>query len=88
MSCWATCHEILLLPSCETDTKDGMTSNSSLVTNNSSLVTNNSTSVTNNSTVFNGMVPIGECLSNTSIELRDIAEIKGGVEGTVWIGMY
>ena len=65
------------LPPSSLHLKNGMTN-----------VTSNSTLVANNSTVFNDMVPIGECLLDTSIELRDVTEINGGVEGTVWIGMY
>ena len=32
------------------------------------------------------MVPIGECLLDTCIELRDQSEADGGIEGSLWIG--
>ena len=32
------------------------------------------------------MVPIGDCLMGTDIELRDCVRTETGIEGTLWIG--
>ena len=85
VSCWATCHEIAL-PT-DTTRADDSTPVTTAVTINSTGVTINSTGVAIDSIAVD-MVPIGECLRDTSIELRDQVKTDNGVEGTLWIGWY
>ncbi len=71
VSCWATCYEISLPSS-------NSTSNSN--SNSKSVPSSNSTSNSDS-------VPIGECLMDTCIELRDQTVTSNQVQGTIWIGM-